>query len=140
MTMDEIKKKVENFELVSKTDIKDLNIGTTIIYFEKIFDKKTDSVKFKYKPGGRIIVNKKEYLVVTNGKTNWSVQLKNHIIFKMMPVINIQKKFDIQIEKLKLLIKEERKNYKKELSNYEKKLSDKDIIIKKLKYKLKKYQ
>ena len=42
-----------------------------------------DNNTYKYRPGGVVIKNGwPAYLVLSNGRVRWSVQLANHIIFK----------------------------------------------------------
>ena len=70
----DIRQRLINYKVVE--DIKELVPGDQIVYFEKL-----DNGKYRYKPGGFIAINRSpDYLVVTNGRSKWSVQLDSHII------------------------------------------------------------
>ena len=72
--------------------------------------------EYKYKIGGTLIINKSpNYIVLTNGKKNWSVQLKQHIIFR-----------EISVDKLR--------------QQYERLLNDKNRTIEELKYLIQEYK
>jgi len=115
----ELKNKVENFKQVKSKDVENLSIGSRIIYFEVVnIDGDT---KFKYKPGGNLISNGfPKYLYITNGKVNWSVQLDNHVIFKLDNQDEINEKYEKKIKKLKTkvsLLESENKKLIKKLNN-----------------------
>lgn len=119
LTAEQIKEKLYNYEQVNSHDIENLFPGTRIQYFEIMENK-----KFRFKPGGIITINGyPNYLVLTNGRKSWSVQLLNHIIFKEQSVDLVAKKYiDIinqknqEIDQLMSLIKIQ----KKKLYDYEK--------------------
>lgn len=115
----ELKSKVENFKQVNSKDIENLPIGSRIIYFE-VIDINGEK-KFKYKPGGNLISNGfPKYLYITNGKVNWSVQLENHVIFKLNNQDDINEKYEKKIRKLKMkvsLLESENKKLIKKLNN-----------------------
>lgn len=119
LTAEQIKEKLYNYEQVDRYDIENLFPGTRIQYFEIM-----ENNKFRFKPGGIITINGyPNYLVLTNGRKSWSVQLVNHIIFKEQSVDLIVKKYiDIinqknqEIDHLISLIKTQ----KRKLREYEK--------------------
>lgn len=78
MDVNEIKEKLKLYDRIESKDVKDLHIGTRITYIEVMPDK-----TFKFKSGGVMIINAyPKYLMLTNNKKTWSVQLDRHIIFR----------------------------------------------------------
>lgn len=110
LSYDEIKNKLINYEQID--DTASLVHGNKIKYFEIL-----DNGKYKFKLGGCVIVNKHPvYIVLTNGKTSWSVQLENHIIFREIDIDTVRlkyeeiiKKKDKQIAELVYLLKNKKK-------------------------------
>lgn len=102
LSLKDLKNKLVNYEQVNYSDIKDLPNGTRISYFEVM--NIDGERKFKYKVGGNIISNGyPKYLYLTNGRANWSVQLENHIIFKLNTE-DIKSKYEKIIKKLETKI------------------------------------
>ena len=98
LSANDIKKRLKNFDKVSESDLDDLVNGDYVRYFEVLEDG-----KFKYKPGGFVLVNGfPTYLVLTNNGFNWSVQLDSNIIFKAKDIDKIQEEHDLEIDKLKM--------------------------------------
>jgi hypothetical protein len=86
LTADEIKDRLQNYERIYEEDMHNLKIDDKIRYFEVL-----EGGKFKYKPGGFLLVNKApEYLVLVTSRGSWSVQLKNHIIFRAKSVEEVE--------------------------------------------------
>lgn len=99
MTWDEIKKRIVNYNQIAGEDLKNMPTNTKIRYFEIL-----ENGKYRYKPGGTVIVNKyPDYLVLSNGTNRtWSVQLNKHIIFMQMDIDEIKNRYEqILIEKNK---------------------------------------
>ena len=110
LTPDEINTRLKNFYRVVPEDIINIPVNTRIQYFQV-----SSENKFKYRTGGNLIINKAPlYLILSNGRKNWSVQLDTHIIFAGYDIDKIK----IEYEK-KLLEKE---NKIKQLTLYIKKL------------------
>lgn len=112
LTGEQIKERLKNYERVYEDDIPDLKVEEKIAYFEVL-----DDGKFKYKPGGYVLVNgSPDYLVLTTSKGSWSVQLENHIIFRAKKIDEIEERHQREMaERLrnehhlrKLLIKQKR--------------------------------
>lgn len=105
LSPEEIKRILRNYEQV--TDLSSLVQGDIVKYFEIL-----DNGKYKYKPGGRVVINKQpDYLVLSNGKKSWSVQLNKHVIFREIDINKIifeyeeiVKKKDKRIEELVYLL------------------------------------
>lgn len=89
LSKEQIISRLKNYEQVIPT-IKNLPVSSRIQYFEIL-----DTDNFRYKPGGTVIVNKyPKYLVLTNGRKNWSVQIKSHVIFKQKDVSDIENNYE----------------------------------------------
>lgn len=102
ITAEELKKRMENYEILDKEQVADLVSNTRIQYFEV-----KENGDYKYKPGGVIIKNGyPDYLVLTNGRRSWSVQLVNHVICKEMRVEDVKAKYEKIISKKDAQIKE----------------------------------
>lgn len=85
---DEIKERLKNFEKVE--DISSIVPNIRIQYFEI-----TDDKKFRYRQGGTLIVNKyPDYIVLSNGRKSWSVQIANHVFFKQIDIDEIRKQYE----------------------------------------------
>jgi len=101
----ELKKRLKYYDIVY--DAINLSSGTHIQYVELY------EGNFRYKSGGIIITNKyPDYIVLSNGRSSWSVQLKNNIIFKQKSIQdiitiyeNIIYKKNMTIDELKYKIK-----------------------------------
>lgn len=116
MTADDIRKRLVNYSIVK--NIAELVPGQHIIYFEKL-----STGKYRYKPGGFMTVNKSpDYLVLSNGRTNWSVQLDRHIIFVHNDFDKLMTQHEIQIAE-----------YERRLDHLRASIHKKDIMIAKLK-------
>lgn len=82
-------------------DIYSVPMNTHIRYFiikngEKLF-----------RMGGNLIKadHSKGYIVLSNGKTNWSVQVKDAILFKKISVDDIKKYYESKLKKYKKKIR-----------------------------------
>jgi hypothetical protein len=74
---EDLKEKLKYYDRVESKNIADIPLGSRVKYIEVLEDN-----RFKYKPGGVIIVNKApQYLILAENKKSWSVQLDRHIIF-----------------------------------------------------------
>jgi hypothetical protein len=93
LTPNEINDRLKNFYRVKPNDIKSLTVNTRIQYFQVSPDG-----KYKYRTGGTLIVNKAPvYLILSNGKKNWSVQLDTHIIFAGQDIETVRKEYEQKI-------------------------------------------
>ena len=130
LTPGDIKKRLINYEKITTECVEILVPSTRIQYFEIMKDN-----KFRYKPGGAIIKNGyPDYLVLSNGRISWSVQLKNHIIFKEINVDTIVNEYKEKLKKKDLNIR----NLRFKISTQKDKIQEYENIIKK--YKLKKHK
>lgn len=101
LTEKDIKEQLKDY--TSVVDVIDLPINTHIRYF--VLNKSTGERKFRL--GGYItkIEPKKGYIILSNGKTSWSVQIKNTIFFKKMSIDEIREEYEQKIVKYKKEIK-----------------------------------
>ena len=91
----EIKEKLKDYKKV--TDISKISIGTHLRYF--IIDSKTKERKFRL--GG--ILNKfgdnGEYLILSNGKVTWSVQLASSIFYQKLSENELKEEMKNELKK-----------------------------------------
>jgi hypothetical protein len=94
LTGEQIKERIKNYERVLEDDLRGLKTEDKIAYFEVL-----DDGKFKYKPGGYLLVNgAPKYMVLTSSKGSWSVQLDNHIIFKAREIDEIEERHKDELD------------------------------------------
>lgn len=96
---DEIRKLLKDYSLVD--NIYQVPLNTHIRYFLK-----QDGQK-KFRLGGTLfkVDESKGYIVLSNGKTNWSVQVKDSIFFKQQSIDDVKKHYEEKIKKYKKKIK-----------------------------------
>jgi len=130
LNANDIKEELKYYDHVPVDKLEDLAIGTRIKYVEVIETMMPDgniTKSFKLKPGGVIIVNGGEYLVLAGGnRKTWSVQLSRHIIF-LERFEQVRAEYEKRIkeyEKNKKIMMESNKNLKNENSMLKKRLMD----------------
>lgn len=111
-TEEEIADKLRGYKKADKKILIDTPLGTHVRYFTKIDGKN------KFRTGGTLKVKKLDdgYIILNTDKGSWSVQLKDSIIF-------IKMSHRDEIDELETFYKEE--------------IAKRDLIIKKLKKKIK---
>lgn len=111
LTPEEIDQKLENY--VEVDNIGDVPLNTHVRYFTIQTDKKTGRTKKLFRLGGFLINkdNHKKYVVLSNGKSTWSVQTAGSYFYKKMRVEEVKEQYEDTIEDYKLEIK----RYKKEV-------------------------
>ncbi len=122
LTEEQIQERLEDYEEVK--DIYTVPLGTHMRYYTT--DKKTGEKVFRM--GGLLHHNKglPKYVMLSNGPTQWSVQVEDAIFFKKMTIDDVKKLFKEEIAGLKkeiIKLKETNKNLMDELK--QKNLSDK---------------
>lgn len=124
LTNDDIQILLEGYDEVN--NVLELKPGLQIRYYLLENDKKM------FRMGGNIIKVDfiKNYIVLTNGKINWSVQLDKSIIYKKMTIEEVKKFYeeeldnkDMEIEKYKKYIISLKEKYNKLYLNYQKKIN-----------------
>ena len=98
LTKEQIKDLLEGYVEVKFSDIK---MGFHVRYFKKNGD------KLNFRMGGTIIKMDPEYVIVSNGKANWSVQKKGTIFYQQAPMSQIKK--DIEEEYMKKITEKDDK-------------------------------
>ena len=102
LSPDEIKKKLDEYRQIE--DIDNISLNTHIRYFT--INPQNNTKQFRL--GGFLTKIEPEYIILSNGKLSWSVQLKNSILFEKMTftdlkeelVNKISKKFEKEINEL----------------------------------------
>jgi hypothetical protein len=98
LTYDEIKEKLKNYEKVE--NIVDIPLYTHLRYIEvkEVNGKK----EYKFRLGGYLInkENSDKYVVLSNGQSTWSVQVKDTIFYRKLDSQEIMDKFNDQIDEL----------------------------------------
>ena len=117
LTAVEIKEKLEDYVQIKNFD--NVLLNTHIRYFTKV--KKNKKVKKVFRLGGFLKNknNKDLYVVLTNGKASWSVQVKDSIFFRKLNLDEIKEQYEDEIDELKYQLKK----YKKENKRLREKLS-----------------
>lgn len=124
LTRGDIKNKLEDYIRVD--DIKDLKVGMHIRYFIKSSD---DNLKFR--SGGSItkIDKSLKYIVLTNSKITWSVQIPTSILFRRLTTQELKDEFKKKLDDT-MLENEKVKRENKQLIEYAKQLK-KQLVDKK---------
>ncbi len=126
LTQDEINKLLEDYV---KDNIKNIVKGSHVRYFSK---DKDGNLKFRL---GGMLINTDglpKYVVLTNGKKNWSVQVKDTIFYGQMSNEQIKKEYKDLLFKQEHEIESFKKSNKSLLianSKLEKNISEKDKQI-----------
>lgn len=140
------KREIEDFMIdYEKMDIKKIPLGSHVRYFEKI------NGEIKFRIGGNLIINNglPKYVVLTNGKANWSVQVKDCVFFVKINSEKMKAEYEEQIENFKFEVAELKseirkkdelcKDLAKDQKKHIKKISELESIIEKQKMIIKKF-
>jgi hypothetical protein len=137
LTQEDIDILLEEYEEIN--DPLELKTGQHIRYYS-LKKTKNGNIKQLFRMGGNIIKIDLEnkYIVVSNGKLSWSVQILDSIIYRKMTIEEVKQFYeheldtkDNEIKKYKLFI-DKIKNQNKELQNQNQKLSNDLTHIKQL--------
>jgi len=85
----------------NETDFSNIKMGFHVRYF------KENNGKMDFRMGGTIIKIEKDYVIVSNGKANWSVQKNNTTFYQQAPLSQIKK--DIEEKYIKKITENEDK-------------------------------
>lgn len=106
LSPEQIKDLLDGYELVS---FKNVKLGYHVRYF-----KKADKTEFRL--GGTVVKINDDYIVLTNGTANWSVQKKTAVIYQQEPIVKFKKRIteehQSKINELMSLIREQDKKIK----------------------------
>lgn len=98
----QIKELLYDYDEIKDIDeLKDVQIGTHIRYFEK----KNNELKFR--TGGILTVNTglPKYIVLNNGRLSWSVQVESCIFFRRITLRQIREEYDKVLTNNNMIIK-----------------------------------
>jgi hypothetical protein len=102
---DDIANKLTDY--IKIDNIADVKLNTHLRYFTLEADKKTGTVKRKFRMGG-FLSNKNhadKYVVLTNGRNTWSVQVINTVFYRKMTYEEIKEEYEEELYKLKKINK-----------------------------------
>lgn len=130
LNKNEIEDKLYDYEEVK--DISKVKLQTHIRYFIFKEDPVKHNIKKLFRLGGYLVnkENADKYVVLSNGKNTWSVQVKNTIFYRKLDSQDIIDKYTDQIADLKLEVEnlnEKVIKYKKELGRLRKLLDNNRI-------------
>jgi len=117
LTDDDIHILLEYYEQIN--NIHELKPGLLIRYY-KISNENNKITKL-FRIGGTIIKIDfdKQYIIVSNGKINWSVQIENSIFYRKITYDDLKKFYENELDNKDLEIKK----YKKYISNLKNKIN-----------------
>ena len=94
LTEDDINNLLEDYKKVE--NIYQVSLGTHMRYFSKV-DGKT-----KFRTGGSLVHNQglPKYVMLSNGKNSWPVQVKDTTFFAKMTINEIKAEYDEELNKL----------------------------------------
>ena len=112
LTEDDIKILLEDYTEIN--DYKELKLGMHIRYYTIKLDKYGNQTKL-FRMGGNIIKIDDEYryLILSNNKISWSVQINNNIFYKKMSLNDIKNIYDAKLDEKRFYINKLNKSYKK---------------------------
>jgi len=113
LTKKEIIDFLQDFEKI--TDLDYLPLGTYISYID-VNDK-----NIQFRIGGSVIMNKPDFMVLSGGKSGFSVQKKNKIFFKRLNYYELKTEMEKHIQEYKYIVNQKDRQIK-ELILYIKKL------------------
>jgi hypothetical protein len=115
LTQEDINLLLEEYEEVNDVTT-ELKTGIHIRYYSLVKDKKKrGELKRMFRLGGTIIKIDPEfkYVVLTNGKLSWCVQLDNTIIYKKMSIKDIKNFYENELDDKDNIIKQKDKKIDK---------------------------
>ena len=100
LTDEEIVKKLEDYKKVES--INEIKQKSHIRYFLLEVDKKKGTLTRKFRMGGFVVKVDLEnkYVMLSTGKTSWSVQYDNAILYRKMTTNEIKEEYENDLEKL----------------------------------------
>jgi hypothetical protein len=112
MTEEEIDEKLADYLEVE--DIKKVPIGTHIRYFTLIPDAKGE-IKKAFRLGGQLHNkdNADKYIILSNGKVTWTVQMETSVLYRKMTIEEIKDDYENVIKELEQEVVQLKKDNKK---------------------------
>lgn len=116
LTDAEIKEKLDNY--IEVEDMSKVSVGSHIRYFVTEVNKKTGETTRKFRLGGTLTNkdNADKYVILSNGRVSWSVQVGSASFYKKMTLDELKEVHDEVIA----LYKEKIKQLKRELAKADK--------------------
>ncbi len=103
LTAEQIAEKLQDY--IKVNDVNILKKEDHIRYFNVIADKNNGIVKKEFRMGGFFLTKdagpNPAYIVLTNGKVSWSVQLEDSVIYKKMSLDELKIQYEHVIDELK---------------------------------------
>lgn len=127
LTEAEIQEKLEDY--VEVEDIGKVPLNSHIRYFVTEIDKRTGESKRKFRMGGMLTNkdNPDKFVILSNGKVSWSVQVKSAIFYKKLTIDEIKEAHNQMIIQYKEKIKDQRR----EIHALRKEVSELSKLVKK---------
>ena len=97
---DEIVKKLEDYKKVES--INEIKQKAHIRYFLLEVDKKKGTLTRKFRMGGFVVKvdTENKYVMLSTGKTSWSVQYNNAVFYRKMMISEIKQEYEEDLEKV----------------------------------------
>jgi hypothetical protein len=102
---DDIEDKLSDY--VKVDDIMTVNTHAHLRYFTLELDKKSGTMKRLFRMGGFLAKKdeNKQYVVLTNGRMTWTVQIANTVFYRRLTVKEIKEEYEQEVGKLQLVNK-----------------------------------
>ena len=94
-------------DYIKVDNITDVNINTHLRYFSLESDKKNGTITRKFRMGG-FLSNKNnadKYVILSNGRKTWSVQVANTVFYRKMTTEEIKEEYEEELKELKKMSK-----------------------------------
>jgi hypothetical protein len=88
-------------DYIKVEQISEVKINTHLRYFTLESDKKTGTIERKFRMGG-YLSNKDhadKYVILSNGKKTWSVQVQNTVFYRKMSIPEIKEEYEKDLAK-----------------------------------------
>lgn len=122
LTNEEIEELLEDYKEVDNDEINSIPLNSHLRYYT--LKNENGNIKKLFRMGGFLSNkdNSSEYIILTNNKNSWSVQIKNSIIYRKMNLQEIKDEYEEIIDDKD----EEIENLKKSINKI---ISEKDLVI-----------
>jgi hypothetical protein len=120
---DDIMTKLEDY--VKVENIAEVSLNTHVRYFLLVTDKKKGTITRKFRLGGFLSKRDPEgkYVILSNGKTTWSVQVESAVFYRKMTITEVKDEYEqdlLKYEKINKKLLEKNKKLKDLLEDLEK--------------------
>jgi hypothetical protein len=120
LTADDIELLLEEYEEVN--DPTELKVGVHVRYYTLVQNKRSKTYEKVFRMGGNIIKIDPEYryVVISNGKISWSVQVADTDFYRKMTIQDIKQFYENILDEKDLEIKKYKHSYDKAKGLYKK--------------------